>query len=168
VKINDLIIRIIKSRRVRWAGHVARVKSYRIRTRIVSLRIQFRIGIRIVKSNCMQQSFWEASSHSASQEISRLLWNLKAHYCVHKSPPLVPILRQMNSVHIPPTCFPEIHSNIILPFMLKCSSRLFSSGCATKTMYEGRLKSSWIGGSAPLLCRGRRWLLCQVVVAGVT
>jgi len=29
--------------------------------------------------------------------------------------------------------------------------------------YEGRLKSSWTGGSAPLLCRGRRWLLCQVV-----
>jgi hypothetical protein len=23
-------------------------------------------------------------------------------------------------------------------------------------MYEGRLKSSWIGGSEPLLCRGRR------------
>jgi hypothetical protein len=26
------------------------------------------------------------------------------------------------------------------------------------TSYEGRLKSSWTGGSAPLLCRGRRWL----------
>jgi hypothetical protein len=35
-------------------------------------------------------------------------------------------------------------------------------------IYEGRLKSSWNGGSAPLLCRGRRWLLCQVVVVGVT
>jgi len=29
--------------------------------------------------------------------------------------------------------------------------------------YEGRLLSSWTGGSAPLLCRRRRWLLCQVV-----
>jgi len=27
-------------------------------------------------------------------------------------------------------------------------------------MYEGRLQSSWTGGSAPLLCRERRWLLC--------
>jgi len=26
-----------------------------------------------------------------------------------------------------------------------------------KHMYEGRLKSSWSGGGAPLLCRGRRW-----------
>jgi hypothetical protein len=34
-------------------------------------------------------------------------------------------------------------------------------------IYEGCLKNSWTGGSAPLLCRGRRWLLCQVVVVGV-
>jgi hypothetical protein len=33
--------------------------------------------------------------------------------------------------------------------------------------YEGHLKSSWTGGSALLLCRGRRFLLCQVVVVGV-
>jgi len=30
-------------------------------------------------------------------------------------------------------------------------------------IYEGRFRSSWTGGSAPLLCRGRRWLLCQIV-----
>jgi hypothetical protein len=35
-------------------------------------------------------------------------------------------------------------------------------------IYEGCFKSSWTGGSEPLLCRGRRWLLCQVVVVGVT
>jgi hypothetical protein len=40
--------------------------------------------------------------------------------------------------------------------------------CASRGIYEGRLKSSWSGGSAPLLYRGRRWLLCQVVVVEVT
>jgi len=46
----------------------------------------------------MEQSpSWEADNHSASQEILRLLWNLKVRYQVHKSLPLAPILGQMHS-----------------------------------------------------------------------
>jgi hypothetical protein len=62
----------------------------------------------------MEQSpSWEADSHSAGPEIPCLLWNPRVHYRVHKNPPLVPILSQMNSVHTFPPCYPKIHSNIL-------------------------------------------------------
>jgi hypothetical protein len=58
-------------------------------------------------------------------------------------------------------------SQVILsePAQSNSVTRDLSPKCS---VYEGRLKSSWTGGSAPLLRRGRRWLLCQVVVVGVT
>ena len=51
-------------------------------------------------SSMEQSPSWEANRFSASQEIPHILWNLTVHYCSHKCPPPVPILSQLDPVHI--------------------------------------------------------------------
>jgi hypothetical protein len=48
----------------------------------------------------MQIPMNQPHSTSEDQETSRLLWNLKAHYHAHRTPPRGPVMSQRSPVHI--------------------------------------------------------------------
>jgi hypothetical protein len=82
----------------------------------------------------------EASSRSAGQEIPRLLCNPKVHYRVHKNPPRIPLLSQINPLRTLTSYFSTIHFKIILLPTLCLTSRLFFplSGFLTKVLSQRR------------------------------
>jgi hypothetical protein len=66
--------------------------------------------------------------------IHSILWNSRVHNRVHKSPPLVPILSQVNSVHNLWSYLITIHFNIIPRVCLNLASELFCSGFRTDSL----------------------------------
>ena len=83
----------------------------------------------------VQSPSWEASWFAASQEIPWISRKPKVHYCTHKRPPPVSILRQPNPVHIPTSHLMEIHPIIIHPSTPRSPQWFFPSGFPTKNLY---------------------------------
>ena len=69
---------------------------------------------------------WEVRRFSARQVIPRILWKPKVHYCIHKCPPPVLIVSQLDPVHAHTSHFLKIPLNII-PTRTPGSSKWSSS-----------------------------------------
>jgi hypothetical protein len=56
---------------------------------------------------------WEAANCAATQEFLSILWKPKFHYRVHNSPPLVPIMSQIDPGHTIASHLCKIYFNIV-------------------------------------------------------
>jgi hypothetical protein len=91
--------------------------------RLISV-VSFKILTYLLTHSMQQSPSWEANCFAASQEIPSILWNPRVHYCIHKCPPPVSILIQLNPIHTPhPTFWTSI---LILPLHLSMVSPVVS------------------------------------------
>jgi hypothetical protein len=74
---------------------------------------------------------WEAANCAATHELPSILRNPKVHYTVHKSPPLVPILCQIDPVYIIPSYLSKTILILSTHLRLSLHSDVFPSGFPT-------------------------------------
>jgi hypothetical protein len=89
----------------------------------------------LTKINFMELiSFWEAASLAATHTLPNILWNPMVNYRFYKSPPLVPILSEIDPVHTTPT---SLRSSLVMSdhIRLGLPSGLFPSGSPNSILY---------------------------------
>lgn len=124
--------------------HANTHKFMSIHVCILSIRIHCTALFRTSKStSCTLEHTIRNSPHSNRQQFHStkqpnpctcLLRQLKAHYHLHKSLPLTPILIQINPHHALSPYLLWIHINFITPCTLMSSSRFLNSGFINKIL----------------------------------
>jgi hypothetical protein len=102
-----------------------------------------------------KQHLWSSYAAYSAAEHSQLFCSLITGTVKN----VVTNLKQENGKHHQYICMSHLQYKVTVKLPLHPRTML-------RCIYKGHLKSSWTGGSLPLLCSGRHWLLCQVAVVG--
>jgi hypothetical protein len=84
----------------------------------------------------IQQCPWKSNRSSTNEETSCILWNLKFHYCVHRSWSNVPVQSQINPFHYLLPHFFKTYIYIILHSKRRsCKQSLFFFRFSNKILH---------------------------------
>ena len=96
-----------------------------------------------MKKNVMKRrSPYEISNYTSRQAVFRISWKLKVHYRVHKFPPLVLNLSQINSICTLQSQFLKTYFYILLRLRSSIPSGLLHHTSLTNTDWTSRLPAS--------------------------
>jgi len=88
---------------------------------------------------------WELNSSSATRGIPRNLWNRKVHNRVHNSPPLVPILSQIDPFDNLSSYFFKIHSSVSKRCTMRHSFMYYTKNKMAPKLYFQPMSRCFIG-----------------------
>ena len=117
-----------------YNSYITRIISKSAKYPIISNCKNLHIFYTYLLTSCSRILLVNLNRFSTSQEIPHILWNPKVHYRIHKCPPPVPTLSQLDPVHTPTSHFLKIHlTNIprtksLVPFPLLMSYQSISPG----------------------------------------